>query len=246
MKYFLLSDIHSNLEALDAVLENARSRGEGEFVVLGDIVGYGANPNEVIARVRDLKPIVMIRGNHEKVIAGWEEEDEFNAAAQAAVKWTQDSLTEENRDFIRSLPGGPIGIHDEVLASHGTPIDEDDYLFSEYDAMNIFKKIDFRICFFGHTHFPMVFALDGETLYYYSPGKGNVKVKIEEGLRYLINPGSIGQPRDRIPDASYAIYESESKMVSFIRVPYDVDKAKAKILQAGLPVMLATRLSLGL
>jgi predicted phosphodiesterase len=246
MKYYILSDIHSNLEALEAVLDDAGRRGKGRFVILGDVIGYGASPNEVIERIRELEQPLLIRGNHDRVIRQDGMNDEFNAAAQAAVMWTKNLLSEESRRFIEALREGPIIVDDVFMAAHGTPLNEDDYIFSEYDAMDVFMKTDFRICFFGHTHYPIIFVLEGDAVSYYFPRKGEVKVKIEEGPRYLLNPGSIGQPRDRNPDASYALYDSDEDVISFLRVPYDVEKAKEKILKAGLPAMLATRLSFGL
>ncbi len=246
MKYFILSDIHSNLEALQAVLEHEVFQEKGELIILGDFVGYGANPNEAIETILDLKPKVCIRGNHDKVVAGQETAEEFNTLAQIAADWTMSVLTEKNDQFIRSLSKGPVEVDGEFLASHGSPINEDDYIFSEYEAFNVFKQIDFNISFFGHTHYPVVFTLRGDEISTYIPRTRNEKIAIEDGERYLINPGSIGQPRDRIPDAGYALYDSEAKTVSLMRVAYRVDIAREKIIKAGLPPMLASRLAFGL
>ncbi len=246
MKYFILSDIHSNLEALEAVLEDAERRGEGRYVILGDIVGYGASPNESIERVRKLKNAIIIRGNHDRVVAGTDIENDFNAVARAAVEWTKNHLTRENMKFLRSLEIGPLRIDDAFTICHGAPMDEDDYIFSGDDAKNIFKTAAFDVCFFGHTHYAFVFAFDGEMITPYAPRGGRIAIRIEDDLRYLLNPGSIGQPRDRDHRSAYALYDSDTRTVSFVRVPYDTEKAKEKILKEGLPSLLAIRLSLGL
>lgn len=246
MKYFILSDIHSNLEAFQAVLEHTALQEEGEFIILGDLVGYGASPNETIEKILEMKPRVCIRGNHDKVVAGLETAEEFNTLAQIATDWTKRTLTEENRQFIQSLSKGPLDVDGEFLASHGSPLDEDNYVFTDDEAFHVFQQVDFNICFFGHTHSPVVYAQRGEKVSTYLPKIGSEKITMEEGVRYLLNPGSIGQPRDRIPKAGFALFDSEAKAVSFIRVPYRMDLASEKIIKAGLPSMLATRLMLGL
>ncbi len=246
MTYIILSDIHSNLEAFQAVLEDCKALDQAPYIILGDLVGYGANPNETIEKVLELKPKVCLRGNHDKVAAGLESAEEFNAIAQIAADWTQRTLTGKNKEFLQSLSNGPIDVDGEFLASHGSPIDEDEYIFTDYDASQIFKQFDFTICFFGHTHYPVIYILRGEEVSIYLPKTGRESILLEEGASYLINPGSIGQPRDRKPEAGYALYESESKKVTLIRVPYAYELAGEKIIKAGLPSMLATRLALGI
>jgi predicted phosphodiesterase len=246
MIYVIFSDIHSNLEAFQSVLEDCKTLGQAPCIILGDLVGYGANPNETIEKVLELKPKVCLRGNHDKVAAGLESAEEFNAIAQIAADWTQRALTGKNKEFLRSLSNGPIDVDGKFLASHGSPLDEDEYIFTDHEASQVFQHWEFNICFFGHTHYPVVYLLRGDKISITLPKKSRESILIEEGVRYLINPGSIGQPRDRRPEAGYALYDSESKKVTLIRVPYDYELAGERIIKAGLPSMLATRLALGL
>lgn len=246
MVYYIFSDLHSNLEALQSVIEDCKMLDQTPCIILGDLVGYGANPNESIKKVLELKPKVCIRGNHDKVAAGLETAEEFNAIAQRAADWTQRALTRENREFLQSLSSGPIDVDGEFLVSHGSPLDEDEYIFTDHEALKVFQHWDFDICFFGHTHYPVIYLLRDEKISIILPKKSGESILIEEGMRYLINPGSIGQPRDRRPEAAYALYDSESKTVTLFRVSYDYELAGEKIIKAGLPPMLATRLALGI
>lgn len=247
MTYVIFSDIHSNLEAFRAVLEDCKALIPQEpVIILGDLVGYGANPNEIVEKVIELKPKVCLRGNHDKVAAGLESAEEFNAVAQIAANWTNKALMEKNMQFLQSLLMGPIDIHGDFLVSHGSPVDEDDYIFTDFEASEVFKQMDFKICFFGHTHYPVNYILRGDEISVHLPRSTRESILIEEEARYLINPGSIGQPRDRKPEAGYALYDSENRTVTLIRVPYDYELAGKKIIKVGLPAVLATRLALGL
>jgi predicted phosphodiesterase len=245
MKYLIISDIHSNMEALSAVLGSVKRKKFDRVLVLGDLVGYGASPNQVVDTIRKLKSAVVIRGNHDKVASGIESGENFNRAALQSAQWTRKKLTPENRSYLLHLPQGPAEVEEEMLVSHGTPLDEDAYLFSDYDAYEVFQIMEFRLCFFGHTHLPVIYAVSNQRLFTFRPSGDKVKVELIGGFKYLINPGSVGQPRDKNPLASYAIYDSDSRALTFRRVPYSIPRTQEKILKAGLPSSLANRLSLG-
>lgn len=246
MRYLVFSDVHSNLEALKAMLDFVKNKRLDKFLFLGDIVGYGANPNEVIEEIRKIPSISLIRGNHDKAVVGLANLDYFNPVAAVAVLWTSRNLKPENLQFLRNLNQGPLRINEEITICHGAPWDEDYYMFNKFDALEAFSLFETKICFFGHTHFPAIHILengDVKTLY---PSKFSFRLKIEDDFRYLINPGSIGQPRDGNPHSSFIIYDSKKKIITIHRIPYDISKAQSKIIEAGLPHMLANRLSSGI
>lgn len=245
MRYLILSDIHANCEALTAVLAHVRRKRWDRAVVLGDVVGYGANPNQAVDMVRDLKPLAAIRGNHDKVCSGIEDGEMFNRVALQAALWTRGRLTPSNLRWLQSLPEGPIVIDGAFAASHGTPIDEDAYIFGEIEALNVFRQTTFPLCFFGHSHFPVVFGLSPDAIQTVLTTSPSFHFRLEPGVRYLVNPGSIGQPRDGNPLASFAMFDSETRSVSVYRVPYKLERAQRKIVEAGLPRPLADRLALG-
>ena len=246
MRYLIFSDIHGNLEALNALLKFAAKRRIDHFVCLGDLVGYGASPNECIQKIRSLRPLSMIRGNHDKAVMGLDSIETFNPVAAAAIYWTTKKILKKNAEFLTHLPKGPQIVDDTFAICHGAPFDEDYYIFGEFDAAEAFDYLKLPICFFGHTHFPFVYAkrdmaVDGTFL----EGNSN-EVKLEKDVTYLINPGSVGQPRDRNPRTSFAIYDTDARFIKFFRIDYDIDDAKAKILASALPPALAERLSLGI
>ena len=245
MRYLILSDIHANREALSAVLARVKRKRWDKAVFLGDLVGYGAHPNQTVEMVRALRPLVAIRGNHDKVCSGVEDGEMFNRVALQAAQWTQARLTQPNLRWLRQLPEGPAIVDDAFAIAHGTPIDEDAYIFGEIEALNVFRQTTFPLCFFGHSHFPVVFGLSPEAIHTVLTTIPSFRFRLEPGMRYLVNPGSIGQPRDGSPLASFAIFDSEKKTVSINRVPYAVERAQIKILDAGLPRPLADRLALG-
>jgi predicted phosphodiesterase len=245
MRYLVLSDIHSNKEALGAVLSFVRRKPWDKAVFLGDLVGYGANPNQTVDMVRALKPLAAIRGNHDKVCAGLEEGELFNRIALEAAHWTRRKLTRANLAWLKSLPEGPVVVDGAFAISHGTPIDEDAYIFGEIEALNVFRQTEFPVCFFGHSHFPVIFALSPDAITTVLTVAPSFRFKLREGVRYLINPGSVGQPRDGNPLASFAIYDSDSRSVTIHRIGYRVREAQARILKAGLPRPLADRLAIG-
>jgi predicted phosphodiesterase len=245
MKYLILSDIHSNKEALSAVLSHVRRKRCDKVVFLGDLVGYGANPNQTIDMLRARRPLAAIRGNHDKVCSGIENGELFNRIALEAAMWTRRKLTRSNLHWLRALPQGPMLVDGAFAISHGTPIDEDAYIFGEIEALNVFRQTEYPLCFFGHSHFPVIFALSTDAITTILTVAPSFRFKMQEGVRYLINPGSIGQPRDGNPLASYAIYDSDSRVVTINRMQYRVAETQEKIRTAGLPRPLADRLALG-
>lgn len=252
MRTLLLSDIHSNLEALQASL--AAAPAHDAIVNLGDIVGYGASPNEVTERARELGG-TYVRGNHDKVVAGIESAETFNPIAALAAMWNRDQLTAENVDWVRGLPKGPVLAETlpGVQFVHGAADDEDRYVVTLEDAAEQLANIERTLTFFGHTHVQGGFLLRNELMAaeglvpeYESVGKSETwDLKLEMGGRYLINPGSIGQPRDGDWRAAFAVFDSEKQVVTFCRVPYDLRSAQEKIMAANLPARLATRLAAG-
>ncbi|MCC7416690.1 MAG: metallophosphoesterase family protein [Acidobacteria bacterium] len=246
LRYLVLSDIHANLEALDACLGDARARGFDRTLVLGDLVGYGADPNAVIERILALRPEAIVRGNHDKAAAGLDDAEGFNTVARSAARWTFDALAPERRAWLAALPAGPIAADDLVEICHGSPLDEDAYLFDELDAIRALGAAARPLCLFGHTHFPIAFALWEGALDVMGPSTAaHAALALRPGGKYLLNPGSVGQPRDGDPRAAYAIVDVERKQVELTRLEYPVEQAGAKILEAGLPPVLAERLARG-
>jgi predicted phosphodiesterase len=246
LRYLILSDMHGNWDAFEAVLRKARRKRFEAVLVLGDLVGYGAAPNQVVEAVRSLSSRVFtVRGNHDKVVAGIDSGENFNQAALTAARWTTARLTASNRRFVRDLPEGPLQVEPGIAICHGSPIDEDMYVFSDMDAYEIFSGFNMPVTFFGHTHIPSLFALEGRHLGLMAlRGNGGRIVLHPEG-RYLLNPGSIGQPRDRDPRASFMTYDSQRRIVRWYRVPYPIERAQERIRRAGLPNSLADRLAVG-
>lgn len=245
MRTLILSDLHANAEALRSVMSRVRRKKFDAVACLGDFVGYGAQPNQVIDAMRTLRrPKLYIRGNHDRVAAGLDDGKAFNQAARDAAIWTRDHLSAPNRRFLRELPIGPLR-QDGLLLCHGSPHDEDEYVFSETHAARIFIETDARIILFGHTHLPAIYWIDGRDRVYGESITGDITVRLDPKVRYLINPGSVGQPRDRNPEASFALLDTKKSTVQFLRVPYDVSKTQTAILKAGLPSILAYRLTYG-
>jgi predicted phosphodiesterase len=194
MRYLIFTDIHGNLESFLALHKLIQRRKIDHYIFLGDLVGYGASPNEIIQKVRSLKP--------DKAVCGLDSVQTFNPIAASAIHWTADHIQKKNLDFLHRLKAGPQIIHKDITICHGAPFDEDHYIFGEFDAAEAFEHITTPICFFGHTHFPFVYTekdhlVDGTFL----TGNSN-EIKIEKGVKYLINPGALGQPRDRSPLAA--------------------------------------------
>ena len=221
-------------------------------VNLGDIVGYGASPNEVTDRSRSLGKI-FVRGNHDKAATGLMDLGDFNPMAAAAAIWTRGQLTPENFNWLNALPHGPVGLDElpEVQLVHGSPNDEDEYIVSLGDALAPLITLTSPLTFFGHTHLQGGFfangsAADGFRPEYRTIGQAeSVALQLKRGTRYLINPGSVGQPRDGDWRAAFALFDSEAHVVHFHRAPYNLKSAQDRIFEAKLPSRLATRLAAG-
>jgi diadenosine tetraphosphatase ApaH/serine/threonine PP2A family protein phosphatase len=245
MRYLIISDIHGNWEALEAVLGHAQGHYD-EIICAGDLVGYGADPNAVVEWIHSNVKVV-VRGNHDKACAGLEDLEWFNPVARAAALWTQSALTKENLDYLRRLPKGPIPV-DSFQILHGSPVDEDEYLVSSQDIRQISAYLDCPLSFFGHTHLQGGF-------FWHQNGVRQIRktpvdseehvVELMRDTLCLANPGSVGQPRDGDPRAAYLLYTPGDRAIVFRRVPYDLETAQNKILEAGLPELLALRLARG-
>jgi diadenosine tetraphosphatase ApaH/serine/threonine PP2A family protein phosphatase len=254
MRALILSDIHANLEALNAVLAAA---GEWDALWnLGDMVGYGASPNEVLEVIRPLSTLT-VRGNHDRACSGITSTVHFNPTARAAATWTLDQLSQENLAWLRELPKGPLQPDDprlgeaQVSLAHGSPLNEDQYILSMRDAWAPLQVMVTAITFVGHTHIQGGFSQKEHEWHEIRPrpDQGNEAeswtMPIPPGTRNLINPGSVGQPRDHDWRAAFAMYDSEASEVVYHRVPYDVRQAQGRILMARLPERLAARLREG-
>jgi predicted phosphodiesterase len=245
VRYLILSDIHANLEALEAVLEAAPASSYDRVLVLGDLVGYGADPNAVMDRVRALDPLAVIRGNHDKAACGLDDGSSFNQIARFAAAWTSDTLTPDNRRYLRDLPAGPVTIDERIEICHGAPYDEDHYIFDANDARRAMETARRPLCLFGHTHLPVIFSMEGSQVAGSIPDTAEQVVALIAGVRFLVNVGSVGQPRDGDPRAGYATFDPTGPALVLHRVPYRVEIAQRKIVAAGLPHTLANRLAIG-
>ena len=248
MRYVVLTDIHANLEALEACLADGRVRGYDLALVLGDIVGYAANPNEVIERVQSLDVAAIVRGNHDKVACGIEQAEGFNVVARSAAVWTLDALTSENRAWLAALPRGPIAVDSLIEICHGSPFDEDAYMFDDLDASRALNVSKRPLCLFGHTHSATAFEQPpraGTVNAISLKHSGEMELILRDGFKYLLNPGSVGQPRDGDPRAAYAIVDTDRRHVELFRHEYPIEQTQAKIVKAGLAEVLAQRLAVG-
>lgn len=250
MRALILSDIHGNLEALTAALAAA-----APFDVLwnlGDVVGYGASPNEVIDLIRPAAQF-NVRGNHDRVCCGITSALGFNPVARAAAMWTHEELTPENIEWLRDMPQGPLQPtqFSEVTLAHGSPLNEDQYILSMRDAWAPLQQMTTAITFIGHTHLQGGFSQKDHDWHELRPayrtknGPVSWVLPVPEGTRHLINPGSVGQPRDCDWRAAFAIYDDVAREITYHRVPYDLTAAQGRILMAGLPERLAARLREG-
>lgn len=243
MKIGIISDIHSNSEAIDSVLKNIIK--VDEFICLGDIVGYGADPNYCIEKIKDLN-CRCIGGNHDFAVVGKVNINYFNYAARAAILWTTLQLKKENLNFLLSLKK-KIEFRDDVFAVHGSPQNPlSEYILDKDTASLIFSKFNFKIFFVGHSHLAGCFSFNENNNHvdYMNFSNGGC-IEINKNKRYIINCGSVGQPRDGNPKASYGIYDQEYSIVNIYRVSYPINLTKGKIINEGLPRSLADRLSYG-
>jgi predicted phosphodiesterase len=247
MRHLILSDVHSNWEALESVLKAAAGKFD-RTLCCGDVVGYGPDPGRVTERIKSLH-CQIVRGNHDKAVLGQTDISFFNPLARQAVYWTREVLAPEHWEFLREIPPGPANLTDFILV-HGSLLDEDEYLFNDKEALDSLQLAWAPLVFLGHTHIQGGFALgEGKTLTsfrpFYPDGQLESELKLEAGVKYLINSGSVGQPRDRDPRAAYAIYDDEEKKISFCRAVYPIGVTQAKMEAVHLPDYLIQRLRLG-
>ena len=242
MRFLILSDIHANSEGLDAVLADAEGQYDS-IVCCGDLVGYNPDPVRALEWVRGNCESV-VRGNHDKVVAGIDDLDWFNPVAQISARWTIEQLSEEHLSYLRSLPKGPLALKSFQIF-HGAPFDEDEYVLSPEVARDCFSFLDSPLAFFGHTHLQGGFFQKHRYLGGIGrprPGEPELVVELEANTFYIINPGSVGQPRDGDPRAAYALYDADHRLVRLRRVEYPISQTLEKIRTAGLPDALGLRL----
>ena len=246
MRTLVLSDLHANLTALEASLKAAEGKWQ-RVVCLGDVVGYGPDPNEVASQVRELGA-VTIRGNHDKAVAELMATDDFNPVAKLAVNWTRAQLSNENLDWLAALPQGPLEAEGLMLV-HGALQDEDEYVFTPSQALESLLDSTSQVTLYGHTHHQGGFAYQDSQLevlqLHPRTHESHCALRIESQKRYLLNPGSVGQPRDSDPRASFAITDLEHHAIEFWRVAYDIGQVQQRMREARLPEPLAHRLTLG-
>ncbi|HEX7898623.1 MAG TPA: metallophosphoesterase family protein [Planctomycetota bacterium] len=240
MKYGILGDIHANLEALEAVLEDMEKQGVKRFVSVGDLVGYGANPIECIDIVRGRLKAVVTAGNHDFAAVDKLNIDFFNAYARESALWTRKTLPEEHKTYIRSLK--LVEYCDNFTVVHSTLYSPElfEYIQTSYDAHLSFEQQTTPLSFMGHSHVPVNFFKRKNVSF-----NMDTEVKIDENTKIMVNVGSIGQPRDENPDAVCVVYDSDESLIRVNRVRYDVEKAARKIVSSGLPEILAERLKYG-
>lgn len=244
MRCLIVSDIHGNLEAFDAVLQSAT--GYDQVWCLGDIVGYGPNPHECIQRLRSL-PFVTVAGNHDWAVVNLVDLNDFNADAQGAAHWTYDQLTQDDREFLAGLPARVV-LHGFTLV-HGSPrYPVWEYILQPSIARASFAHFDTLCCLVGHTHVPFIYSMDdsrdGARCKSQAPPH-DALVPLTDVPRMIINPGSVGQPRDGNPLAAYAILDTEERTMLFQRQAYPVEETQRKMDQHNLPPRLIARLSFG-
>ncbi|UCH93554.1 MAG: metallophosphoesterase family protein [Candidatus Aminicenantes bacterium] len=245
MRYLIFSDIHSNLEAFEKLLKLSTVKEADKYLFLGDLVGYGADPDKTIALFRELTNIHSIRGNHDKVIANLESSSLFNPVAAFSAEWSKIQLSEDHQTYLKELKKGPELVDHFITICHGSTFDEDYYVFSMFEAVESFKFMDTSIGFFGHTHFPVIYLLRNEKIDIV-PLTQDTKIKLDPNTRYLVNPGSIGQPRDKNPNPSFIIFDASKKELHFKRFTYNFKETQRKVREAGLPEILASRLESGI
>ena len=246
MRVLVLSDLHANATALGAALGSCEGRWD-RAICLGDLVGYGPDPNEVVEQIRGIVAAV-IRGNHDKAACGITELGDFNPVAGKALRWTRDCLHVHNAAYLRELPAGPLELEGIVMV-HGSLRDEDEYVFAPAQALHSLTSSPQSVTFFGHTHFQGGFSYRDGQLATIQPrtraGELFATLHMESGTRYLLNPGSIGQPRDGDPRTAFAIVDLDQNVVEFWRVPYDIKAVQQRMIAAAAPEPLVLRLATG-
>lgn len=243
MRYAILSDIHSNLPALCRVLEECEQQGISDFLVTGDIVGYGAQPNECCDLVRGLRAVV-VRGNHDEAAVSPGKEEWFTSGARACIVWTRELLSPENLAFLRGLE--PSARVEGAHLCHGSLPEPDLYTSTPLEALLTFKAMQEPLCFLGHTHYAewYTYRNDRRPPVHHGRPEGG-ECPLAPGKQYVVNPGAVGQPRDGNSQASFGVWDTEARVVAIYRVSYDIGAAQNRILDAGLPVNMAERLRYG-
>jgi putative phosphoesterase len=247
MKLALISDVHANLEALEAVLQSIEQEGVDLILNLGDLVGYNANPRECVDLIRQHN-VLCVAGNHDRAVLDPALAQDFNIIAYQAVIWSAHQLTGEHKAFLQQLPISRV-IQDHFLACHGTPVSPDAYISHHFQGKRVLNMLHrelnpVTVCFFGHTHRRAVWYRDVRGKVAQLP-ISEQKFHLEQDNLYLLNPGSVGQPRNRIPLASYAVFDTAEFVLQYKLVPYNIGSAQSKILAANLPPYLAERLAEG-
>lgn len=242
MRYGILSDIHSNFDALTAVIRELDGLGIDTLVCLGDIVGYGPSPNECCDLLR-ARGCLAIAGNHDEAAVSPTEADGFNALALRAIAWTKGELSAENRAFLSQLPRERS--FDSFVIVHGAPIFHFDYILNVIDAQSAFERVTAPVTFIGHTHVAEVYFQDDRQRTFHQKLSGGGRIEVAPQYRYIINPGSVGQPRDRNPQASFAYFDDAGRIIEVRRVTYDVMRVRERMQDAKLPSQLGERLSIG-
>lgn len=243
MKYAIISDIHSNLEAFQKVIDAIKEEKVDKYLFVGDVVGYGANPLECISKLKKLG-CIGVAGNHDWGVLDLISLEYFNSYARKAVEWTVEKLSKKDKEFLKSLP--LIKKIDDITLVHSTLLNPEnwDYIRSTFQAYKSMELQETSIAFTGHSHVPIAFwqpaEIKGPTRF-----TKEEKIQIKEGYKYSINVGSVGQPRDGNPKSSYVIYDEKSRIVEIKRVEYDIKKAQEKIFEARLPRILGERLEYG-
>ncbi len=245
MRFLIISDSHANWHALEAVLADAEGKYD-QVVCCGDLVGYNPEPGAVVDWTRK-HCLTVVRGNHDKVISGIDSLEWFNDAAKIAARWTMDELDSDQLEYLSTLEKGPVKL-EHFHMWHGSPRDEDEYVAGPREATPAFEGLELPLGFFGHTHLQCVFFSKHRRLGMVPsvPKKeSETAIQLEPDVMYLVNPGSVGQPRDGDPRAAYALYDSDQKLLLLKRVAYPVEATAEKIKKAGLPDVLAQRLFYG-
>ena len=246
MLYGIISDLHSNIEALDAVLEYGESIGIQKYICLGDVVGYNANPKEVLDRLRALKPVAIVKGNHDEYVSQEEELIGFNPQAAQAVEWTRNQLSDADRRWLQQLQMSKNLWALKTTIVHAT-LDSPEawgYIFDKYYAESSFSYQRLPLCFIGHSHVPFAYEQIGGAQGTIQAGRYE-EIKVNMNHKYLVNVGSVGQPRDGDPRSAFVTFDTDEKLLRLHRVEYDIQSAQQKILKAGLPERLALRLAVG-
>jgi len=243
MRTAIISDIHANLEALSAVLFDIESLNIDEIICLGDVIGYGPNPNECISLIHKKCPIVLM-GNHDAAALDTQSTQNFNINAKIAIEWTEKQLTAENKNILENLPMSKID--DNKTYVHSTPYEPEMwyYISSVEEAAFNFQFFDTTFCFVGHTHLPIIISIDESKTISVSQEE-TLDFGKDENSRYLINVGSVGQPRDRNPKSSYGIMDTDASLLTIRRIDYDIKKCQEKMRKHKLPEFLISRLAEG-